>query len=341
MKTKKYNLYFLLAIILFSNFSVGNQESNTPGNDNSSQNGTGPGATTNVAPANTGVNIQQSAVKADKGNKKMETVAKVVGTGMIAYGAWEASHENYGTAALYFGMGALSFMQAKKNKKSADGANITIDDTSSKDNPFGDPDKKDDPNVVDDNNRSDPNLSTHVNTGKLDEIVSRLTTSGIGGIKMDKKTGNIFDSNSGKTYTPDQFKNAASMSAAGFSDSDINSALKAASKSEKDILKKLGEEGIGAATAENGFQDGSGKLGTLSSGSSGLGGLGGLSQRSTASLAPTKAPSNQIAGLSKNFNGDRIGVGADNIFMMMTRRYKTKEKQNSFFENNELMKAPR
>jgi hypothetical protein len=37
------------------------------------------------------------------------------------------------------------------------------------------------------------------------------------------------------------------------------------------------------------------------------------------------------AGMSKNYNGEPIGVAADSIFLMMNRRYKVKESQDSFF----------
>jgi hypothetical protein len=52
----------------------------------------------------------------------------------------------------------------------------------------------------------------------------------------------------------------------------------------------------------------------------------------------TRKPSNvnKVAGLTKNFNGEKIGVAAENIFNMMTRRYKTKEKQDSFFDPSDL-----
>jgi hypothetical protein len=39
----------------------------------------------------------------------------------------------------------------------------------------------------------------------------------------------------------------------------------------------------------------------------------------------------QVNGLTKNFNGDPIGVSGDSIFGMMSRRYKLKSNQKSFF----------
>lgn len=44
----------------------------------------------------------------------------------------------------------------------------------------------------------------------------------------------------------------------------------------------------------------------------------------------TRIPA-QVTGLSKNFNGDPIGVAGDSLFGMMSRRYKLKSNQKTFF----------
>ena len=41
--------------------------------------------------------------------------------------------------------------------------------------------------------------------------------------------------------------------------------------------------------------------------------------------------------MQKNYNGEAIGVAGDSIFGMMTRRYKVKESQRSFYDESELM----
>ena len=39
-----------------------------------------------------------------------------------------------------------------------------------------------------------------------------------------------------------------------------------------------------------------------------------------------------VAGKSKNYGGEQIGVRVDNIFEMIHRRYQTKRKRNTFIE---------
>lgn len=67
---------------------------------------------------------------------------------------------------------------------------------------------------------------------------------------------------------------------------------------------------------------------------------GGGGSSSAAGAAPPgvaakgyKRGGKTLSGLSKNFGSDKIGVAADNIFEMITRRYKAKEAQNSFITN--------
>lgn len=297
---------------------------------------------TPASPPNTSKNIQDSAKKAEKKNDSAKKISQVMGVAMMGMGAINAAQcgsQNYAAcaqAALFFAMGAMSFKQAKSHSKSGNGAGFTGLDTSSWDNPFGDPNA---PAGTDTGNDDlGPDLSAVVNTGKFDKIKTALTTTGINGIKLDPNNGKITDSNTGKTYDANSLGTAQGMADAGFSSGDIAAAMDASKKAEKAAMKKLGVEGIGAATAENGFTDG-GAGGTLS-GAEGDINMGGSGLNRSLASTSIKAPSNQIAGLTKNFNGERIGVSAENIFNMMARRYKTKEKQNTFFEPSELVKMP-
>jgi hypothetical protein len=45
----------------------------------------------------------------------------------------------------------------------------------------------------------------------------------------------------------------------------------------------------------------------------------------------------QVAGMQKNYNGEPIGVSADSIFKMMTRRYKVKESQSTFLDESDIL----
>lgn len=284
-------------------------------------------------------NINENSDKAQSQNKKSQGISQIIGVANMGLGAMyaaECSSQNYGAcaqAALHFVMGAMSFQQAGANGKAAGQAGLTVYDTSST-NPFGDAGTEInhlDPNV---DSTKDKNLSALVDTKKLNEIKRDLMGPGIGGVKMDSK--GIITTPDGKTYDSNQLTDKAAMAKAGFSDSAIDAALAANSAFEKAAIKKMGGAdtvGIGAATAENGFSDGGGggaKYGSASS----------MDQRSGGGYADKSrnpANTNKIAGLTKNFNGERIGVAAENIFNMMTRRYKTKEKQDAFFDPSELI----
>jgi len=132
----------------------------------------------------------------------------------------------------------------------------------------------------------------------------------------------------GKTFTADNFKDAASMAAAGMSPSDINLAsnmMKGMGSGSLDPKKDLagmtntsgfgspfGDDAAAKAAAANAVNGGNGALGKDDADAA--------KKRSIASAE----------GLSKDFNGELIGVSGDDIFKMMNRRYKLKTAQDSF-----------
>lgn len=295
--------------------------------------------------------IKDSADTTKSQNDKSQGISKVIGvanmalgamyvkkgaacSGSCPYGCCSQAPMLYAQGALHFLMGAQSFQQAGANGKAAGQAGLTGYDTSAT-NPFGDAGTEInhlDPNV---DSTQDKGLSGVANTKKLNEIKRDLLGQGLNGVKMDPKTG-VITTPDGKSYDPNQLTDKAAMAKAGLSDSVIDGAFAANSAFEKAAIKKMGGAdtvGIGAATAENGFSDGGGgaKYGSASSMDQRSGG-GGYADKSR-----NPANTNKIAGLTKNFNGERIGVAAENIFNMMTRRYKTKEKQDAFFDPSELI----
>ena len=75
-----------------------------------------------------------------------------------------------------------------------------------------------------------------------------------------------------------------------------------------------------------GLDSSSGTMGALNDGSNtGLDGVG----KKAEGLARAPA-SSLVAGLTSKYNGENIGVAADDIFMMVTRRYQLKNQQDSF-----------
>lgn len=290
--------------------------------------------------------IKSGADQTAGANKSSAGISQVVGVvnlglaGMYAAKAAACSAAagscvptNTAMAVLHGLMGAMSFKQAKQNQGTQYNAGLTSADTT-----WQDPGKVATPggrgSDLFDLKGINPGLKGKINLSEIEKIKNQLTGDGIGGVKIDPLTGKVTDTTTGKTYDPNKLNSTKALQDAGFSAQDIADAFGAAGKAESKLKKELGIEGIGAATKENGYESGS--AGALT-GNTADATVGDSSGRSIASV---KAPSGQIAGLSKNFNGERIGVSAENIFNMMARRYKTKEKQNSFFDPSEMVKMP-
>lgn len=150
-----------------------------------------------------------------------------------------------------------------------------------------------------------------------------------GEFELNGKKGNISE-----IKTKEDLKEMLGMSDEQLAQLDADMAKTAAQAG----LKSGG--GLDGLAADKNKDDGAGNLSGLDS----LSGSGSSSSSSdgdaNAALAdgkargiktPERTPSN-VAGLSKNFNGEQIGVAEDNIFAMMNRRYQTKDKQNSFLD---------
>lgn len=141
------------------------------------------------------------------------------------------------------------------------------------------------------------------------------------GAKLDPKTGKVTFPN-GTTLGADQLGNPNAMSQAGVTPTQMKNIQMQLSDLEKAALAKAGA----AATAENGFEGGGGggsATTVASDDANGMGGLGGAGKDRDPAAA-------SVAGMTKNFNGELIGVAGDDIFQMMARRYRQKSKEDSF-----------
>lgn len=294
-----------------------------------------------IVGSSSGSNINTSADKAKKQNSQSQMISQVVGVGMMAMGAKCASSCPSGCcpmAPMYFMMGAMSFQQASANGKTAGQAMATKLDSSAL-NPFGTPGVE--TNYLDPKSDLSPEVKGIVNSKSFTDLKkSLMSPNGLNGFKMNPKTG-VLTGPDGKVYDPESLQDKAALEKAGFSPGTIDGAYAAAGKFETEAMKKLGIkkediEKIGAATAENGYNEGgAAKYASASSmdASSGYGGRGGYGSGGDRN----PANSSKIAGLTKNFNGERIGVAAENIFNMMTRRFKVMEKKDAFFDPSELI----
>ncbi|MCK6597176.1 MAG: hypothetical protein L6Q37_02330 [Bdellovibrionaceae bacterium] len=339
--TVTYKTFLTLALSLLISFTASAADTST----STSTAGNGESAVVKVE-SSSGAKLNESANKAQSQNKSSQTLSKVIGVVNMGVGAMYASQcgPHHATAcalaALHFIMGAQSFSQAKSNGGAAYDAGLTGMDTSST-NPFGDPGAEIDHLDSKVDSTKDEGLSKIADTKKLNQIKTALSSgNGLKGFKFDSKSG-ILTTPNGKSYSADSLTDKDSLSKAGFSGQDVGSALEANAKFEAEALKKLGLKkddvvGIGAATAENGFSDGGAgpKYSSASSAESSRNSLAAIRNRNPASSG------SKVAGLTKNFNGERIGVAAENIFNMMTRRYKTKEKQDAFFDPSQMIPIP-
>lgn len=144
------------------------------------------------------------------------------------------------------------------------------------------------------------------------------------------ENGYSVDVNSGKVKTPDgkeiDPRNKASLEAA-LGAEGAAALMATVAQAQKDALAKT--DTVKPTVASLGFEGGGGGGGEIGEA---IGYEDGLTaaQKDALRAAKIRKPA-QVSGLSKNYNGDPIGVAADNIFAMMTRRYKLKDTQKTFF----------
>lgn len=154
-----------------------------------------------------------------------------------------------------------------------------------------------------------------------------LNSARSAGYTIDENTGVVTDPN-GKKFSSETFSSNSSMSAAGYSASDIQGFNAAKAQMNKDIAAKVAAaDGTDMYGSDIG---GSGKAASAGSADGGLGVAGGLPVvASNKDLGINRDPS-QVAGMSKNLGGEPIGVSADSLFDMIDRRYNLHQKNGSF-----------
>lgn len=261
--------------------------------------------------------LEQSSRDTTKNSQKGQGVATIMGAGFagmgVMYGTRCGSQDYYSCAmaAVMVGMATMSFKSARSfNGPINTGWENTCQFSSlgcsgTPPNPFIDPN---DPKIA----NSQQNISSAQKTIKK------------AGFQVDPNTGKVKDP-SGKELDP---SNPSSMADA-LGANGAKALSDAISQAEKEALAKV-EQAKSKYNAAMGL-DGSGGGGSNIAGGDGYDvddpngagkGLGfGARERNPA----------QAKGLSKNFNGDPIGVASDSIFEMMRRRYQLKTTQKTFF----------
>ncbi|MGE5086544.1 MAG: hypothetical protein ACM3MG_09610 [Bacillota bacterium] len=271
--------------------------------------------------------VNQSASNSSSSNKTGQALSYIASATEFGVAAinWSACGPHNptpcATAALFTVMALQSLQQGNEHGNVAGASGYTADLT----------------NAYDTGNYDSANAARTAAVGNqyLQKAQSSLRT--MQGNGYINSTGTKVTSPDGKTYNVSDMTSPAAMQAAGIPKAAIDAAMETYAKIEKKAMEKLK---IGAQTAANGFEEGSSGSGGIGSGDSGEGGMpvAGVGTRGlgTGNLT-TRDPSSLAAGMSKNYNGEPIGVAADSIFLMMTRRYKVKESQDSFFGANDLL----
>ncbi|WP_413559077.1 hypothetical protein [Bdellovibrio sp. HCB209] len=274
--------------------------------------------------------INSSANTNAKKNKQAEAFNYVASATEFAVAAtnwppcYEGSAGSCATAALFTIMAIKSMQQAKENGvkagQSYNTANLTdAYGTGNYDSSTG-------------GLSSDPEYVSASSVGsnymkKAEAGLSELQAKGLVNSSATKVT-----TPDGKTYDVDSMNSTAAMASAGIPQGAIDAAMEASKKIEKKALEKVK---IGAVTAVNGIDEGGGGMGGGSgrspSADASYSGYPGYGAGGKSGSLLDKDPSRLAAGMSKNYNGEPIGVAADSIFLMMSRRYKVKESQDSFF----------
>ncbi len=338
MKYKQSQVYVLCVVLSFSQSAFAQKSSSTSAEAPSAtavqinkstqatpvQSGTIAKPTSSPSPA---PSINNAAKKSQSMNMVSGIVSGVVGAGMMTMGYFNLQAANacsaappcvsaplYGLAVMNFAMGAMALQQSATNFMSSGGASGTAGSTASYnssgwgnigENVGADP-------------LANPALRDLIDVNKVKQGIAEAKKLGIDGKSPVKING--------KEYSASDLSSPQAMAAAGISPDLIKSAMATAGKLEKEAAKRLG-----AHTAAMGYEEGGGSA-SASAASSNYNTDSSPTYSGTGRV-PRDPASINVAGLTKNFNGDPIGVAADSIFQMMTRRYKLKEKQNSFIEN--------
>lgn len=329
-----------LSVGLSSNFAFGGAATVTP--SAATQKGPGTGTKTTSGASNgietTGggqPSVNNSADQTKDSNSDGKAMSFLTGGMFIAMGAADiqagtACSPSPCSALIAKGvmevmLGLLSMKQGKSHGNSANMAGLTGFDTDG----LGDLNTGGgtyDPSDLGETAK-DPHTAAAANN------IKKLENMGI--IDAKKGTAKIGD----KTYKLSDFSSKESMAAAGIPSGAIDGLMSLAGAIEKKAAEKMEKLKIGSKTAANGFEEGGGGgisgSGPSDSTDDSTGGGAYASADGAGRGALDRDPSS-LAGMQKNYNGEPIGVAADSIFLMMTRRYKVKESQESFFTDAEL-----
>jgi hypothetical protein len=148
------------------------------------------------------------------------------------------------------------------------------------------------------------------------------------GWKVDLNKGTV-TSPDGKKYSTSALNSADSMQAAGLGSSAIKAFENAMAKVPALAAEKMKAADSAASMFDDNVGGGGAKPAAASDG--GLTPYGSLAAGTASGqkLGIDRDPA-QVAGMSKDFNGNPIGVPQDSVFKMIDRRYELHQKNGSF-----------
>lgn len=293
---------------------------------------TGVEATANSKNGAPGASVKDGADKSKSANKGAQLTQYLTGAMMFAMAAAQKPPCSSGSAgscammAAFTMMGVLSMMQGKEHGGAAGSAGMTSSLTNGLgDNPF----EYSDVNLTDPANP----LSKDPSVKAMGNNIKTLQSAG-----YNAKKGTITTPD-GKTYKAKDFSSQSSMVAAGLPSGAAMGVAAAYEEAIKRAEGKVEKIKLGAMTAAGGFEEGGGGGMDRPESDSSTDGAAAYAGSAVGTGEPKigldRDPSS-LAGMQKNYNGEPIGVAADSIFLMMTRRYKVKESQESFYNDAEL-----
>ncbi len=269
----------------------------------------------------TGSSVNDSSDSASDSNKTGQLMSYLTAGVLAAESAKHfsaCSSHNKGQCvlgALKAGLAALSLAQASAHGTASSQASTTADATDGYTYAAS----------TDATSEVNSALSGDSDYAALNSNLAKLENCSSGSC-INLATGTIKTAD-GSTYKVSDFASTSAMTAAGLPSGAIDGFGDYQKALAKTVDDKMAKIKLGALSTTAGVDEGS-------AGGGQVGGAAGNADAATGSAALARAAAStepiSMAGMQKNFNGEPIGVAADSIFNMITRRYKVKESQDSF-----------
>lgn len=330
MTFKNINSIVLSATFLFSNplFAARGEDTTTTTVPVTSTTKTeGSTATTGKTTAEKSsgtASVQNAASKSSKSN----TTGMVLGIGAAAFCAYKAiatcnNPATAGMCKLYIAGVAASMYVVGTMKKSKSKSAQTCDGVSTSACTVGAADENvasstdtNGTNTGGGSTNYDPTKSAEY--AKLEAQVKSIEAST--GSKIDRTTGKV-------TFSDGSSLDTSNLSSGSLSNAGIDPA---AFKSTMSEAQKAGEELVAKGVDSNSM------FGDSLGGGGGGGGSAGSYETSSGASAISKNGTGldrdpaQVSGMAVNYNGESIGVGPDNLFKMIHRRYDLHKTKGNF-----------